>query len=528
MVSAILFARFGIGDYSGFPRKKMTNTNMRCQTGQQGSFFIKKEKMTTGRNEPCPCGSGKKYKKCCMQRGPDPINYMKQKLNRFHERVVGDLLQHGAKVFGPEALDEAAEEFFGWSEEKDVEEIDFEYHETLFYPWFLFKWRIESADSESSLPGPRNLSIVQSYLQSQGKRLDPVEREYLASFADAPFTFFEITAVEPGKSVSLKDLLLDRDYRVLEKTASQSLQKGDVVFGSAFETGGISLFGALGMITFKPSAKIEILATRKMMLQASKGLITADTLEEYDMELRDLYLDLFMTRTATIPALCNTDGDKLSFHTLKYTISSPRKVFDALKGLANGFTTEDELLEKAQFDENGVLRKVEISWILPTNAKHGGMENTVHGHLIIDGMKLTCEVNSAERAERLRAIIENSLPGGEATFKTTVIQSADSMMRKAPPYSDTDGSEHEELLNHPEVRAHIEQMMRKHWEAWLDMELPVLQGKTPRQAVGDELGRQQVNALLEDAEKSCREGDGAMGSLENIENVRRALGLESR
>ena len=22
----------------------------------------------TGRNEPCPCGSGKKYKKCCMQK----------------------------------------------------------------------------------------------------------------------------------------------------------------------------------------------------------------------------------------------------------------------------------------------------------------------------------------------------------------------------------------------------------------------------------------------------------------------------
>jgi len=21
---------------------------------------------TVGRNEPCPCGSGKKYKKCCM------------------------------------------------------------------------------------------------------------------------------------------------------------------------------------------------------------------------------------------------------------------------------------------------------------------------------------------------------------------------------------------------------------------------------------------------------------------------------
>jgi preprotein translocase subunit SecA len=24
-----------------------------------------KSSMTVGRNEPCPCGSGKKYKKCC-------------------------------------------------------------------------------------------------------------------------------------------------------------------------------------------------------------------------------------------------------------------------------------------------------------------------------------------------------------------------------------------------------------------------------------------------------------------------------
>lgn len=25
-----------------------------------------------GRNEPCPCGSGKKYKKCCYRRQPEP------------------------------------------------------------------------------------------------------------------------------------------------------------------------------------------------------------------------------------------------------------------------------------------------------------------------------------------------------------------------------------------------------------------------------------------------------------------------
>ncbi|MBO5364906.1 MAG: SEC-C domain-containing protein, partial [Clostridia bacterium] len=25
-------------------------------------------KVTIGRNDPCPCGSGKKYKHCCMER----------------------------------------------------------------------------------------------------------------------------------------------------------------------------------------------------------------------------------------------------------------------------------------------------------------------------------------------------------------------------------------------------------------------------------------------------------------------------
>jgi preprotein translocase subunit SecA len=30
---------------------------------------VKRGDNKTGRNEPCPCGSGKKYKKCCLQRG---------------------------------------------------------------------------------------------------------------------------------------------------------------------------------------------------------------------------------------------------------------------------------------------------------------------------------------------------------------------------------------------------------------------------------------------------------------------------
>ena len=27
---------------------------------------LENQKMKVGRNDPCPCGSGKKYKKCCL------------------------------------------------------------------------------------------------------------------------------------------------------------------------------------------------------------------------------------------------------------------------------------------------------------------------------------------------------------------------------------------------------------------------------------------------------------------------------
>ena len=220
--------------------------------------------MTIGRNEPCPCGSGKKYKKCCMAHGIDPARYTKQKLNLFHERIIGELVRHGQKVFGPEAHNEAAAEFFLWPEEEEA--IDFGYQEALFYPWLLFKWMVAPDAEESSRPGPRNQTVVHSYLQHRGKKLDALEREYLENFAGAPFSFFEVTAAAPGKSIDLRDLLLDLEYRILDGKASRSLSKGDVVFGSAFTAGGIGLFGALSMITFSPAAKVEILALKDKAL----------------------------------------------------------------------------------------------------------------------------------------------------------------------------------------------------------------------------------------------------------------------
>lgn len=479
--------------------------------------------MSVGRNDPCPCGSGKKYKKCCLNTAPDPISSTKQKLNRFHDRIVGELVRHAGRTFGPEGFEAAEDEFFNWREEEELDGLDLEGHETVFYPWFLFKWRNDLESEETGVSGPEDEGVVSTYLRKYGRKLDPLEREYLEGLARAPLTFFQVTGTEPGKSVAVHDLLLGCDHLVLEESASRILKEGDVVFGSVVSAGGISLFGAMSMIAFSPSAKVDILAMAETMARSTEDPISEAIVEEYDIELRDLYLHLYARQLAS-PALRNTDGDELVFHTLKYTISSPQAVFEALKGLTGGFASEEDLLGQAEYDARGELYAVEIPWLLPGDGKPGGMDNILHGRLYLHGTEMRCEVNSAARAERLRDIIARSVPPGDAVYRATVIQSLEAMTKDEPP--DVDAEPEDDLADDAEAREHIDRFMRRHWEKWPDMELPALQGRTPRQAVRDELGRRQVAALLEDAERSCRQSDGAMGSMENFLRVRRELGFD--
>lgn len=49
----------------------------------------------TGRNEPCPCGSGKKFKQCCINEGPEELCYRFAKAEKlFHcANMSGDFDQ---------------------------------------------------------------------------------------------------------------------------------------------------------------------------------------------------------------------------------------------------------------------------------------------------------------------------------------------------------------------------------------------------------------------------------------------------
>ena len=74
--------------------------------------------MKVGRNQPCPYGSGKKYKKCCLGKEKVSSDLLYTRLGEAHDRLAHHLMRFGLKEYGEEALGVALDEFMAWPDEE--------------------------------------------------------------------------------------------------------------------------------------------------------------------------------------------------------------------------------------------------------------------------------------------------------------------------------------------------------------------------------------------------------------------------
>ena len=193
-----------------------------------------------GRNDPCPCGSGKKYKKCCLAKTTATLSsFTWQKMRRTEGELVDILITHAQKYYGLDALPDAWGEFMSW---KDIDvpedpEPDFE---TIFLPWFLYNWIPDNAEITADLHLPE-MPIATHYLKKMEARIDSFVRRFIEETCSQPFSFFLITDIDPGKKLFLKDLLLQQEITALERTASITELKGCILFGRIITLDGNSI-----------------------------------------------------------------------------------------------------------------------------------------------------------------------------------------------------------------------------------------------------------------------------------------------
>ena len=447
-----------------------------------------------GRNDPCPCGSGTKYKHCCLTTADtiNPDDLLWQRVRRAIDGLAGDLLNFADTRYGIKAIYEAWDEFVLWDETPFEPESPYF---GLFMPWFLFEWvpdRIESDVPEATRDG---LTLGQGYLRRKGKYLDPLRARYVEQCCAAAFSFHDVAAVQAGRGFVLRDIFTGEEAEVAERSGSQSAQVGDILYAKVVRIDGLAMVDGCTPIAFPPIEKAEILDLRAAM-PGGHPVLTPAILKEWDGEIRDLYLDIAdRLLNPQLPTLQNTDGDALLFHKLHFDIPSPRAAFDALKHLCIT-ASEDELLADAVFDSAGELCKIEFPWQKTGNKQNPSWDNTVLGTIAIDCGKLTVEVNSENRAEAARALVEGLLHG-QARYQTTVIESAQAMLERSEERGASPRMKETEDLNaHPEVQAQLQQMLRDYYRDWPHQAVPALHGLTPLAAMQTQDGPEMVEALL--------------------------------
>jgi SEC-C motif/Protein of unknown function (DUF2384) len=449
-----------------------------------------------GRNDPCPCGSGKKYKRCCLNKiEAAPVEDLAwRRLRRLLDEHQKTMLRFFRSAYGVAAIDEAWRAFIGEEHAAFDPESP---HLQVFMPWLFHFW---SPDPEKTTvrDAAARAAVPSALYLRRTKRVDPLLRAYLESCLAGPLTVYEVLRAEAGEGFLLRDLFTLEERQVVERSASIAMDEGDLIFGQIGEAGGVAILEACQGVVVPPIHKIEVLAFRRRRF-AGEGPIGREHVRTIHAAIVTLYREIARRILEPgMPQMQNTDGEALSPRRVVFDVPSAQAAFDALKHLALG-ASDAELLQDAARDAGGSLARARFNWLKQGNAQMPAWENTVLGSIEIDGTRLIAEVNSEERERRFRAIISEAL-GERARYRATEIQSLERMLAEAPALG-PGASEPEALAELPEVKAKIAEMMASHYDQWVNEKIPALGGRTPLEAMGDSAGREAVEALVAQIER---------------------------
>jgi len=419
-----------------------------------------------GRNEPCPCGSGKKFKRCCQ---PDraPAGYTQgdrrsafAKLEHFVEEELGDEDEL--------AFDEFWEHLPGGEDELGPEHRQQSWD--VFDVWFAF-------DRQGDDGGP----AIDLFL-SGGALLSAAERLFFETLRASSMRLHEIVDVSPGVSVTLRDVLEKTEVTVHERSGSRTMERHEWLAARVVPRG----------VSGKPEIESGVLHIPRLVRDSVLAQLSSKR-EAYRRERPDAPVDEFYKQMppffhaawATsildppVPELRNTDGEEMVVTRVSFEVLNLEALTKSLEGR--------EGLERDGADWH---------W----SGKNQRGEDVSLGLLHGNEKSLVLEANSAQRAERGRAMLE-ALAAGSVRHRATSHENLRNRVRDAVRARERDGesgdTERPPNALPPEVNeALVLNHLARHYRGWLEEAIPALDGSTPREAAKDEKLKPKLADLI--------------------------------
>lgn len=363
------------------------------------------------RNEPCPCGSGRKFKHCCL-RALDAEDAARTRLRTAEGVLLPALFAYAADEF----FIEAWEEFFLWDSVPDNVAESREFG-TTFDPFFVFAFVPDPAEDELPAGWPTE-PLALHFLHQEVESCPDFHREFIVQACKSPPSFFVVESTAPGRAIDLTDVLTGRRFHVLEQSASRTLRAGDLTFTRVVTAGVASIMIGASSWVIPPAWHLRVLDFREQI--HPRRLLTVDDLLEYDLEIREFYHHVIEAiEHPSLSSLQNTDGDPIELTTMTYELGvTAADAFERLRPLA---TLRGEAhIDGEIYDSAGAMTGAELTWIKAGNRRHKDWDNTTLGTLRLNGASLVIEVNSARRRDRIAKEIAKRF-GNAATLVETKV-----------------------------------------------------------------------------------------------------------
>lgn len=174
---------------------------------------------TAGRNDPCPCGSGKKFKRCCADGGPltlaQRLPFVLQRMAHYATGPDGHDTMFGLALSAAGDRDDVVEAIRQFLDDPFL--VDVAVHEG---------------------------GLGEEYGDQRGPLLAADEVELLEQVLDEPRRLWEITGVVQGESLTLRDTGSGDELTVTEHSGSEGREVGELLLARATVVeDGAMLFG---------------------------------------------------------------------------------------------------------------------------------------------------------------------------------------------------------------------------------------------------------------------------------------------
>lgn len=421
--------------------------------------------VNTGRNDPCWCGSGKKYKKCHLeadQQQPSPQERPAAAedsgKNTVEARLRRRLIEFPSEALRKPDMEEALRTFVGsgLSSGGDDDSLELETVDWLIHDYISPRW---------------GSSVIEEFIRRNPGSLSARERQILDAWSRSRYSLFEVQDVEPDAGVLVTDLLAGGGFFVHDVSTARRAVRWDCYLARVEELDGGHEFTAI--VLTLPRHVAGPLKEWAVEARERSRLNWDDFLRANSHRLRQEASRL-LAQAAEPQRVVSFEGDELVFSNARYEILDE----DALRRALDSSPALDHHADTGNY-----------GWL---DEPDGSSGRRVLGHLRMAGRRLTLECATRQRLERGKKLLLD-LAGPALRHLGDDFTGWKAAMRNRRPPADAPAPPR---LPAEAERRIVEQLLAEHYARWPDKPLPALDGKTPREAVATSGGRAQVEDLL--------------------------------